>query len=307
MMRLADFQVLSFDCYGTLIDWETGLIAGLQPVLTRAGVGLGRDDVLAEFATAESRQQTATPSMRYADLLIEVHGQLAQTWGVAADPAESARFGASVGDWPPFPDTVDALRRLGQRCKLVILSNVDRESFQATQRRLGVDFHAIYTAQDVGAVQAGSTELSVSDRAAWGARDWAGADTACGTEPVSRPCAGECGRADVGVDRSAAWVRGMGCDRGAAPRLYTTTSGLRAWGNWRTRSRAASDNSNGRRRMIDLHCGAGHTVLRGSDPPRTAGASSLIAGCRVGLAIRRFNPVGRTTDPADHGRLPDPW
>jgi 2-haloalkanoic acid dehalogenase type II len=149
-MRLNDFSVLSFDCYGTLIDWESGLFAALQPLLARRGVDLPRDAALAVFAAHESRQQAATPAMRYADLLAEVHGQLARVWGVTEDAAENARFGASVGDWPAFPDTVDALRRLQRRCKLVILSNVDRDSFRTSSARLGVAFDAVYTAQDIG-------------------------------------------------------------------------------------------------------------------------------------------------------------
>jgi 2-haloalkanoic acid dehalogenase type II len=149
-MRLSDFSVLSFDCYGTLIDWESGLFGALQPLLARSSAGLSREAALEAFAAHESRQQQATPAMRYVDLLAEVHGQLAQAWGVAPVAAESARFGGSVGDWPPFPDTVDALRQLSRRNRLVILSNVDRDSFSVTQRRLEVEFHAIYTAQDIG-------------------------------------------------------------------------------------------------------------------------------------------------------------
>jgi len=149
-VRLADFKVLSFDCYGTLIDWETGILAALRPLLRRAGVALDCDSVLAEFAAHESAQQAATPDMPYAELLRRVHGRLAGAWGVTDDPSEDARFGASIGDWPAFPDTVAALRTLHQRYRLAILSNVDRGSFLATQQQLGVPFDAIYTAQDIG-------------------------------------------------------------------------------------------------------------------------------------------------------------
>ncbi|MDR3530550.1 MAG: haloacid dehalogenase type II [Rhodopila sp.] len=149
-MKLSDFDVLTFDCYGTLIDWESGLYAALAPLLARAGGGLSRDEVLEAFARHESRQQALTPAMAYSDLLAEVHGHLAAEWGVARDPAEDARFGGSIGDWPAFPDTTEALRYLKQHFRLVILSNVDRASFQATNQRLGVTFDAIYTAQDIG-------------------------------------------------------------------------------------------------------------------------------------------------------------
>ncbi len=149
-MKLSDFKVLSFDCYGTLIDWEAGILNALRPLAHRAAVTLDGEAILAEFATRESEQQAATPDMRYADLLAVVHARLAGAWDVPDDPAENERFGASIGDWPPFPDTVAALHALSERYRLVILSNVDRLSFRATHHRLGVPFHAIYTAQDVG-------------------------------------------------------------------------------------------------------------------------------------------------------------
>lgn len=149
-MIQGDFKVLSFDCYGTLIDWESGILTALGPLLGRAGGSFDNESVLAEFAAHESAQQAATPDMPYTDLLSHVHARLAGAWGVADDPVENARFGASVGDWPAFPDTVAALHALHQRYRLVILSNVDRRSFQATQARLGVAFDAIYTAQDIG-------------------------------------------------------------------------------------------------------------------------------------------------------------
>jgi 2-haloalkanoic acid dehalogenase type II len=167
-MRLADFDALTFDCYGTLIDWDTGIHIALAPLLkrtgaegaglSRAGMGLdrgdvelSRDGVLQAFARIEARQQEKTPDMIYSDLLAAVHAQLATEWDVASDPAEDQAFGASIGDWPAFPDTVEALRYLKQHYRLYILSNVDRTSFQATNQRLGVAFDAIYTAQDIGA------------------------------------------------------------------------------------------------------------------------------------------------------------
>lgn len=149
-MNFSGITTLTFDCYGTLIDWESGILAALRPLRVRVGGSRSDNDVLRDFADHESRQQVATPAMVYAGLLTEVHGQLARQWSVPADPAEDRRFGASVGDWPAFPDTVAALAYLKQHFKLVILSNVDRNSFQATQARLGVTFDAIYTAQDIG-------------------------------------------------------------------------------------------------------------------------------------------------------------
>jgi 2-haloalkanoic acid dehalogenase type II len=149
-MQLTDFKVLTFDCYGTLVDWESGILTGLRPLAHRAGITLDGEAILTQFAAHESAQQAATPGLRYAELLSLVHGQLARAWNVAEDKAENERFGASIGDWPAFPDSVAALHALHKHYRLVILSNVDRLSFRVTQQRLGVPFDAVYTAQDVG-------------------------------------------------------------------------------------------------------------------------------------------------------------
>ena len=149
-MNLTDFRVLSFDCYGTLIDWESGILTALGPVLGRASVGQNNEAILAAFAAAEVAIQTASPAMRYSAVLEAVHARLASAWNVPVDPAENARFGASIGDWPAFPDTVAALRLLQNRYRLVILSNIGRASFNATNQTLGVTFDAIYTAEDIG-------------------------------------------------------------------------------------------------------------------------------------------------------------
>lgn len=149
-MKLADFRVLTFDCYGTLIDWESGIHTALQPLLKKAGLALSRDAALETFARHESAQEVETPRMIYSELLATVHRRLAQEWKVAASEDDHRRFGASVPDWPEFPDSSEALQYLKQHYKLVILSNVDRDSFRGSNRRLGVEFDAVFTAQDIG-------------------------------------------------------------------------------------------------------------------------------------------------------------
>ena len=108
-MRLSDYATLTFDCYGTLIDWETGISDALAPWLERAGVELERDRVLEAFAETESAQQAATPALRYADLLAEVHLGLAGRFEIAPDPQAAKTFGASVKHWPAFPNSAVAL------------------------------------------------------------------------------------------------------------------------------------------------------------------------------------------------------
>ena len=149
-MNLRDFNVLTFDCYGTLIDWETGMINALAPLTSRLGGTITRNQILEAHARHESNQQRQTPDKRYRELLAVVHRRLAEEWNLSVDWDECVRYGESIKDWPVFPDTADALRYLKQHYKLVILSNVDNESFSASSRKLGVDFDAIYTAEDIG-------------------------------------------------------------------------------------------------------------------------------------------------------------
>ena len=149
--RLSDYKALTFDCYGTLIDWEAGLWDALQPML---GVNNRRDitrrDALEAFGDLEHQQETDTPGMLYTDLLTLVHKGLASRLELHTTAELNSEFGRSLAHWPAFPDSADALRYLKQHYKLVILSNVSREGFAASNRKLGVEFDAIYTAEDIG-------------------------------------------------------------------------------------------------------------------------------------------------------------
>jgi 2-haloacid dehalogenase len=149
-MNLTDFKVLTFDCYGTLIDWESGIAAALQPLAAKTRRAWMRDELLEAFARHEADQERATPDMIYSELLAVVHGRIAREWVVAASPEDNARFGRSVPDWPAFPDSAGALGYLKKHYALVILSNVDRVSFAASNAKLGVVFDHIFTAQDIG-------------------------------------------------------------------------------------------------------------------------------------------------------------
>ncbi len=149
-MRLTDFKVLTFDCYGTLIDWESGMIEALRPLTSRLATPLTRNAVLQAHARHESAQQAATPGKLYRDLLAIVFKRLAEEWRVPVAWAECEAYGHSVADWPAFADSAPALAYLKQHYRLVILSNVDNASFAASNARLGVAFDAIYTAEDIG-------------------------------------------------------------------------------------------------------------------------------------------------------------
>lgn len=169
-MKLTDFKALTFDCYGTLIDWETGMFNGLKPLTSQLSTPLTRDQVLEAHARHESSQQAQTPAKNYDELLSIVYKRLAEEWGVPVTLDECVAYGQSVKDWPAFPDSVEALQYLKQHYKLVILSNVDNRSFAASNERLKVVFDGIYTAEDIGSYKPSDRNFNymIDKLASWG-------------------------------------------------------------------------------------------------------------------------------------------
>jgi 2-haloacid dehalogenase len=149
-MDLRNFKALTFDCYGTLIDWERGILAELKPWVAAGGRALTDDQILEAFGVEESRCETATPAKLYPGILADTFRALGRRWTIPASEAQAAEFGRSVPRWPAFPDSAAALAYLKQHYKLVILSNVDRASFAESNKKLQVAFDAIVTAEDVG-------------------------------------------------------------------------------------------------------------------------------------------------------------
>ena len=148
---LSDYKVLTFDCYGTLIDWESGIWDALQPLLAendRADVT--RKMALESFSRFESQTESESPDMVYPKVLSSVHAAVASHFDLETTPELDLAFGSSVPRWPAFADTAGALGYLKTRYMLVILSNVDRDSFAASNQKLGVRLDAIYTAEDIG-------------------------------------------------------------------------------------------------------------------------------------------------------------
>jgi 2-haloalkanoic acid dehalogenase type II len=149
-MRLTDFKALSFGCYGTLIDRDSGLYAALRPLLSAGNISLPRDQVIAAFEQHEVVQQAETPAMVYSRVLMEAHRRLAREWGALLSDDSHALFGQSVAHWPVFADAPAALQYLKRFYTLAVLSNVDKESFAGTARRLEVRFDAVFTAEEIG-------------------------------------------------------------------------------------------------------------------------------------------------------------
>ena len=149
-MQLTDFKALTFDCYGTLIDWETGIYDALKPLLAKVDDEVNRDTALELFARLETAQEAATPSMLYPNLLAAVHADMSRHWHVESDEELDRQFGDSVQNWPAFSDSASALTYFKQHYQLFILSNIHREGFAASNEKLGVEFDGIYTAEDIG-------------------------------------------------------------------------------------------------------------------------------------------------------------
>ncbi|KAE9377805.1 S-2-haloacid dehalogenase [Stipitochalara longipes BDJ] len=157
------YKLLSFDIYGTLIDWETGIYTSLLPLLTRLPVSSPyhphthdlthtRNFILTEYTKLEQSVQKAEPTLTYPLVLTKIYTQLAASLSVPISPEEATAFGNSIGNWTAFPDTVEAMQKLSRHYKLVVLSNVDKASFSRTLSGplAGVKFDAIYTAEDIG-------------------------------------------------------------------------------------------------------------------------------------------------------------
>ncbi len=148
-MHLQDKKILTFDCYGTVIDWEQGIIAALREQLNCDTES--DDDLLTLFASFETVVQNENPTWLYPKVLGDVILKMADSLPFDANNIDAKKFGQSVGLWPAFPDTSEALMSLQKHFKLVIVSNIDNESISKSAALMDIDFDYIYTAQDIGA------------------------------------------------------------------------------------------------------------------------------------------------------------
>jgi 2-haloacid dehalogenase len=142
----SNYDALTFDCYGTLIDWETGILTGLRLVLVAHDVERGDDELLEAYARHEARLE-AGPYLPYREVLAGSLRGLAEELGFTPSDDEVLGFSRSVGNWPAFGDSAEALQQLEQRFRLGVITNCDDDLFAASNRRLGVEFDWIITAQ----------------------------------------------------------------------------------------------------------------------------------------------------------------
>ncbi len=158
---LARVEWLTFDCYGTLIDWEAGILAGLRPLVGEAGAAASDDALLERYGAAEATVE-AGPYRRYREVLARGAEAVCRDLGATPGDAALAAFGGSVVDWQAFPDSAEALARLQARFRLAVITNCDDDLFAASNRRLGVVFDEVITAQQVGAYKPSHRNFEVA-------------------------------------------------------------------------------------------------------------------------------------------------
>ena len=150
-LDLTRFKALSFDCYGTLIDWESGIAAVLRPWAGEQGLDLSDEELLLAYSGNEAAVERETPTALYPAVLAAAFRRTGEQLGKPVSDEWARRLGQSVPDWPAFPDSAAALARLASHYQLIIVSNVHRDGFAGSNRRLRGTFAAIITAEDVGA------------------------------------------------------------------------------------------------------------------------------------------------------------
>lgn len=146
MLDFSRFEILTFDCYGTLINWEAGILAAIHNVLSAHGTDLDDGRLLTLYGEFEARAEQGL-FRSYRDVLQSVVRDFGTELGFTPTELEARSLPESLATWRPWPDTVDALRQLKARHRLAILSNVDDDLFAATRPQLGVEFDDIITAQ----------------------------------------------------------------------------------------------------------------------------------------------------------------
>jgi 2-haloacid dehalogenase len=150
MLNFTQFQVLSFDCYGTLIDWETGIFSALGSILAAHGKSIADAELLKVYSELESEAEQGE-FCSYREVLGSVVRGFGERLGFKPTEAQVRSLPDSLASWLPFPDTVAALQKLKARCQLTVISNVDDDLFAATARRLEVAFDHVITAQQARA------------------------------------------------------------------------------------------------------------------------------------------------------------
>jgi 2-haloacid dehalogenase len=281
--ELDRFEALSFDCYGTMIDWEAGITRELRAWLTGEGRAVGDDELLGRFAEVETVIEAQHPTMRYPDVLAEALRRIGALLGVPVDDATADRFGESVGRWPAFDDSAEALARLSTKYLLIVVSNVDRASFARSNERLGVGFDLVITAEDVGAYKPADANF---EALLAGAARLGAAPIACCTSP--RAC-------------TTTTSRRIGTD--SRPRGSTGDTTALGTARPRHRARAPSHPTGGSRRSASSPTPPSGRTGRRDRPGDRLGDHGRSRAPPLPRSRRRLGPVRRSRRHPDGRRL----
>ncbi len=161
MIRFNEFEAITFDCYGTLVDWETGILNGLRPILRAHEVSVTEGDLLKAYAEYEAIEETGE-FKSYREVLRGVVDRIGVRYGFDPSEVERNALADSISAWPVFSDTVDALRTLSSRYRLAIISNVDDDIFAATARALEVDFDMVLTSEQARSYKPSSSNFALA-------------------------------------------------------------------------------------------------------------------------------------------------
>jgi 2-haloalkanoic acid dehalogenase type II len=151
MLRLADYDAVTFDVYGTLIDWEPSIAAFLRRIAARAGMPGDEAALMASYDRIRAAVQDRRPALPYPEVLRRSYDGVCAAWGVTQDPAEREAFAQEPQTWPPYLDSTAALKTLQRRVRIGALSNIDEASLRTTCAKLDVGFDLVVTAERVGA------------------------------------------------------------------------------------------------------------------------------------------------------------
>lgn len=162
MIEWSSIEALTFDCYGTLIDWEQGIVGALRPLFESRGARPFSDrELLEAYAKAEAREE-AQPYKPYREILQHATRSLAATFTANLLPTDTHPLENSISNWPAFPDTPAAMKQLSSRFQLIILSNIDRDLFEQTRPKLGANLTHTITAQDVRSYKPGTAHFEAA-------------------------------------------------------------------------------------------------------------------------------------------------
>ncbi len=160
-MAFAHFRLLSFACFGTLIDRDAGLTTALRPLLTRAERRLDRSQLLALFSRHEAAAMADLPREPYSVILAEAHRRLGREWGVPPADEDDRLFARSIDHWPAFADAPGAVQYFKRYGPLALVSNADRASLEVVSRRFELRFDIVLSSQDAQGFKPNSRHFSL--------------------------------------------------------------------------------------------------------------------------------------------------